>query len=113
MPRYKGIIFDFDGVILESVHVKAQAFRSLFEAYPEHQERIVQLHLQQGGLSRYEKFRRIYADFLHLPLSEEEMVRLDTAFGALVTEEMNTWPVVPGAREFIRRRAPECPVFGA
>src|SRR5215213_162182 len=113
MPRFKGIIFDFDGVILESVHVKARAFRRLFDAYPEHQDRIVQLHLQQGGLSRYEKFRRIYADFLQLPLSDEEMVRLDTAFGALVDEEMRTCPFVPGAREFIQRRAAECPLFVA
>ena len=90
MRRYKGIIFDFDGVILESVQVKAGAFRSLFDAYPEYQERIVQLHLQQGGWSRYEKFRRIYADFLHLPLSDEEMVRLDTAFEALVAEEIES-----------------------
>ena len=90
MARYKSIIFDFDGVILESVHVKARAFRSLFVAYPEQQDRIVQLHLQHGGWSRYEKFRRIYADFLHLPLSDEKMVRLDSAFRALVDEEMAT-----------------------
>src|SRR4051794_13966661 len=113
MRRYKGIVFDFDGVILESVHVKARAFRRLFDAYPEHQDRIVQLHLQQGGLSRYEKFRRIYADFLHLPLSDEEMVRLDTAFGTMVDEEMRTCPFVPGAPEFIQRRAAECPLFVA
>jgi phosphoglycolate phosphatase-like HAD superfamily hydrolase len=113
MPRYKGIIFDFDGVILESVHLKARAFRRLFDAYPQHQDRIVQLHLQQGGLSRYEKFRRIYADFLHLPLSDEEMVRLDTAFSALVAEEMKTCPFVPGARDFIQRRVAECPLFVA
>ena len=113
MPRYKAIIFDFDGVILESVHVKARAFRSLFAAYPEQQDRIVQLHLQHGGWSRYEKFRRIYADFLRLPLSDDEMVRLDTTFGALVDEEMKTCPFVPGAPEFIQRRATECPLFVA
>lgn len=113
MPQYSGIIFDFDGVILESVHVKARAFRSLFAAYPEQQERIVQLHLQHGGWSRYEKFRRIYADFLHLPLSDDEIVRLDATFGALVAEEMKTCPFVPGARGFIQRRATECPLFVA
>jgi phosphoglycolate phosphatase-like HAD superfamily hydrolase len=113
MPRFKGIVFDFDGVILESVHVKARAFRSLFDAYPDQQDRIVQLHLDYGGLSRYEKFRRIYADFLHLPLSDQEMVRLDTTFGALVAEEMKTCPFVRGAREFIERRAAECPLFVA
>ena len=40
------IIFDFDGVILESVHVKAHAFSRLFEHHPDHVEAIVELHLR-------------------------------------------------------------------
>jgi len=113
MRRFEAIVFDFDGVILESVDLKARAFRRLFAAYPDQLESIVQLHLRQGGLSRYEKFRRIYADLLHLPLSDEEVARLDTAFAALVAEEMATCRYVPGARAFIERRAGECPLFVA
>jgi phosphoglycolate phosphatase-like HAD superfamily hydrolase len=104
-PDIACIVFDFDGVILESVDLKAQAFRRLFADYPDQVDRIVQLHLENGGLSRYEKFRRIYADYLHLPLDDAEMARLDHAFGAIVAEEIARCPFVPGAREFIARRA--------
>ena len=53
----KAIIFDFDGVICESVNVKTIAFKKLFADYPEHQDRIVEYHLVNGGISRYEKLR--------------------------------------------------------
>src|SRR5690606_22889470 len=38
------VIFDFDGVILESVKVKTDAFKELFSDYPEHLEAIVAYH---------------------------------------------------------------------
>lgn len=107
------IVFDFDGVILESVEIKARAFQRLFAGYPEHQERIARLHLENGGMSRYEKFQRIYTDFLCRPLPEYEMVRLDREFGRIVAEEIETCPYVPGACDFLERRARECPLFVA
>ena len=39
--KTKAIIFDFDGVILESMDVKARAFAFLFREYPEYTEKIV------------------------------------------------------------------------
>ena len=57
------VIFDFDGVIVESLDVKADAFRSLFADHPEHVDQIVRLHRENLGVSRYEKFRTIYASY--------------------------------------------------
>jgi HAD superfamily hydrolase (TIGR01549 family) len=111
MQQLAAIVFDLDGVILESGHLKADAFRQLFRAYPAQQDQIVQLHLTQGGLSRYEKLRRIYRDYLHLPLSDEEMCRLDGEFRDLVAQAMTTCPFVRGARELIERQAAERPLF--
>jgi HAD superfamily hydrolase (TIGR01549 family) len=111
MNRFVAIVFDFDGVILESVNLKAEAFRQLFRDHPTQQERIVQLHLTKGGLSRYEKFRRIYQDYLHLPLPDEEMTRLDVEFSQLVEQATHTCPYVPGARAFIERQARERSLF--
>lgn len=82
MPMKKAIVFDFDGVILESMDVKTRAFRDLFEDYPEHNDEIVRFHLDNGGMSRFEKFRIIYRDILSLPLSESEFERLSTKFSA-------------------------------
>ena len=31
--KYKNIIFDFDGVLAESMHIKTQAFYKLYEPF--------------------------------------------------------------------------------
>lgn len=107
----KAIIFDFDGVILESVDIKTEAFRRLFKDYPDHVERIVQLHRENTGLSRYEKFRIIYRDYLRKPLTEQDIVRLDRAFSELVIAEVMSCRFVPGAQEFLAYAACHWPLF--
>jgi len=107
----KAVILDFDGVILESVDIKTRAFRALFQDHPDHLERIVQLHRDNTGLSRYEKFRIIYRDYLEQPLPEAEVSRLDRAFSELVVDEVLSCPFVPGAREFLIHAAGQWPLF--
>ena len=54
----KGIIFDFDGVIAESVHIKSSAFSDLYKSYGEDiVKRVVKHHEANGGMSRYKKIR--------------------------------------------------------
>jgi beta-phosphoglucomutase len=98
------IILDFDGVVLESVDVKARAFARLFEHHPEHVEPIVELHLSHAGVSRYEKFRMIHERILGMPLDDVEVERLGAEFSRLVLEEILRCPFVPGAREFLQAR---------
>jgi len=55
--KYKNIIFDFDGVLAESVHIKTQAFYKLYEPFGVNvAEKVVQHHKANGGMSRFEKF---------------------------------------------------------
>ena len=50
----KAIIFDFDGVITESMDIKTQAFAYLFkDCKKEVVGKIIKLHLDNGGMSRY------------------------------------------------------------
>ena len=56
----KVIVLDFDGVIAETLDIKADAFAVLFADYPEHVEAIVRLHRENGGMSRYEKSTEFY-----------------------------------------------------
>ncbi len=45
----KALIFDFDGVIFESVDIKTRAFREIFKNHPEHLDRITRRQLSNGG----------------------------------------------------------------
>ena len=48
------LIFDFDGVLADSVEVKTRAFAKLFQSYgPEIEDRVVKYHRNNGGMSRY------------------------------------------------------------
>lgn len=98
------IIFDFDGVILESTEIKTRAFARLFEHHPEHVDAVVELHLRHAGVSRYEKFRMIHRDILELPLDDPELERLGTEFSRIALDEILRCPFVPGAREFLEAR---------
>jgi phosphoglycolate phosphatase len=109
----KAIIFDFDGVILESMDIKTRAFAELFAEYPEHVDNIVKLHLEYGGVSRFEKFKMIYRDFLKMPINDEELQRLGLRFSELVLEEVLRCPFVPGAYEFVERYSNNYSLFVA
>lgn len=97
----KSIVFDFDGVILESMDIKTRAFAKLFADCPEHVDKIVKLHIEKGGISRFEKFNIIYRDFLKKQLDEAELARLGQRFSDLVLEEVLHCPFVSGAQEFL------------
>ncbi len=113
MPRLQAIVLDFDGVVVESLDVKTRAFAELFRDHPDHVDAIVAHHRAHPGVSRYEKFRYIYANLLRRPLTRAEMRRLDRRFSALVRDAVVACPFVKGARPFLRFASARVPVFVA
>ena len=94
----RAVVFDFDGVLVESVSVKTEAFRSLFSPEgPEVAARIVAYHLAHGGVSRMEKFRYAYEHILRRPLFASELQALSDRFKQLVFDGVLRAPWVPGA----------------
>lgn len=96
------IIFDLDGVLLESTKVKTRAFVTLFADHPEHLDRIVAYHEANGGVPRFDKFRHIYAEILNEPLSPERFAALCDRYSGLCLSEVLTVPLVAGAQDFLR-----------
>ncbi len=105
--------FDFDGVILESSDIKTRAFAELFSDHPEQVEEIVALHLDNEGVSRYEKFRRIGEEILGRPFGQAQMEELGQRFSAIVWEQMVGCPFVPGATELLQSRSAQLALFVA
>jgi phosphoglycolate phosphatase-like HAD superfamily hydrolase len=98
----KGIIFDFDGVILESVDIKTRAFKEVFKEYPEELDRIVEHHLEHAGISRIDKFKTIYQVFLNKSIDQSEINQLNQDFANFVYREILDCPFVPGAHQFLQ-----------
>lgn len=105
------LILDFDGVVAESIAMKAEAFRKTFSFVPEHLEEIVAYHLENGGMSRYKKFRYIYEKILHEELTPEQEERLAGRYAGLIFDKMLTVPLVPGAEEFLQECSRVLPLY--
>ncbi len=99
----RAVVLDFDGVLLDSVGIKTNAFARLFEDKgPTVVQQVVNYHLAHGGISRFRKFAYIYANILNAALSETESSQLGDRFSALVFDEVTKAAWIPGALEFLR-----------
>lgn len=112
---WHAIIFDFDGVVVESGEIKTQAFANLYRDYGETvMAEVAKYHVLNGGMSRYEKFRYFQETLLERPpLTPDEERQLDRRFSELVMEAVIASDAVPGAAELIRREAGRIPLFVA
>jgi len=99
----KAVIFDVDGVLIESAHIKTRAFELLFADYPDRVGEIVDYHNKNAGLSRYVKFRYFYEKVLGQELSPAKEAELGEGFSQIVLEQVLRAPLVPGAIEFMNR----------
>lgn len=111
---FRMIVFDCDGVLLESVDVKTRAFAALFAEHgPEVSREAVRYHLANGGVSRYAKFAYLYERCLERRITDEEMAELDRRFSELVLTGVLESPTVPGAVEFLAAYHTRVPLFVA
>ena len=99
----KNIIFDFDGVICESVDIKTEAFYEMYLPYgKEIAQKIKEHHIQNGGMSRYDKFKYYEIEFLGKTLSDAKMQNLSHKFSTLVKQKIIDAPFVNGVLEFFK-----------
>jgi HAD superfamily hydrolase (TIGR01549 family) len=98
------IFFDFDGVILDSVDVKTEAFAAMFRKYgPEVEQAVVEYHLANSGVSRYRKFEYYFRHLLKKDISPERLERLGQEFRRLALEGVLNAPFTEGALETLER----------
>lgn len=108
------MVFDFDGVLVESVDVKTRAFAALYSGYgPRVVAKVAAYHLEHGGISRFEKFRYFHREFLGRQLTEAEEARLGAQFSELVEDAVVNAHWIGGAREFLETWHGRLPLFVA
>ncbi|MDE5832503.1 MAG: HAD hydrolase-like protein [Desulfovibrio sp.] len=98
------LVFDCDGVILDSVPVKTRAFRRLAEPYGEEAaDRFVIYHSTHGGVSRYKKFEWFFDEILKRPIQPDESEEWGEKFEKYALEEVRKCPMIPGAMDALRK----------
>ena len=102
MDSYNVIIWDFDGVIKDSVEVKSVAYYLLFEPFGHDIAARVRIHHEShGGMSRFEKL----PIYLQLAGEEESVTQVNEyclRFSQLVTKAVIDAPWVPGVEVYLR-----------
>lgn len=94
----RAVVFDFDGVIIESVELKSRAFTALFPDRPDLHDSIRAHHEERLGISRQEKIRWILESLLGREPDPGTVDELASRYSHLVLEEAVRCPEVPGAR---------------
>lgn len=100
--KAKAVLWDFDGVIKDSVDVKTRAFVALFMPFGARiAEQVRAHHEAHGGMSRFEKIPRYLAMAGEIP-TEDRVASLCAEFGTRVVDEVIRAPWVPGVESYLR-----------
>jgi len=99
----KNILWDFDGVILDSMPVREYGFRKIFEEYNiEYVEKLLEYHNKNGGLSRYVKIRYFFEEILKESIDDEKIQYFANNFSYIMKKELiNRKYLIVDTMEFI------------
>lgn len=98
IDQYQTIVFDCDGVVLDSNGAKIDAYRQVAlssGASAQQAEQLVQHHIQLGGISRYPKFEFFLREIMQQPVTEQAMHSLLGCFTAEVQQRLLNCTISP------------------
>lgn len=96
---YKTLVFDCDGVILDSNRIKTEAFSHVAMQFGiDAAEQLVRFHVQNGGVSRYRKFEYLLINILNRSLDTKLIEDLANQYGQRICEKLMHCSITPGLR---------------
>lgn len=102
IAQYSTLVFDCDGVILDSNRLKTQAYFDTAIAYGANAEQaraITDYHVRLGGVSRYPKFQYFLEKILYQPATEENLEFLLERFASEIHQGLLHCRVAEGLHE--------------
>ncbi len=102
------IFFDVDGVLIDSMEIKGNAFAIAFDDHPELRDDIIALHYANAGVTRSEKIALILREVLGVEPSPEAIQARVAAFGEAVVTAVIAAPEILGAGDAVAKWAEVC-----
>ncbi len=100
--KKKIIIFDFDGVIIDSVKIKDNAFKSLVAKYPKKiRNAFFKFHKKNIGKSRFIKFEYLFKNLLKIPYTQRDIKLMSEAFAKIVLYKIARINLNKGVLKFL------------
>lgn len=106
LDKYHTIIFDCDGVILNSNFQKIEAYRKAaisFGANEEQAQALVDHHVALTGISRHIKFKYFLSEIMRESVTEQAMNQLLKALNAQVLSLLNECEIAQGLPELRKK----------
>ncbi len=104
MDSKKLFVFDFDGVLADSVNIKTKAFAEIYKPYGKSVvNKVVSHHNSNGGMSRFKKFEHYHKSFLDKDIDQIQIKCLSNQFSDLVVKEVVDSDWIPGAKEYLEK----------
>ena len=98
----KNIIFDFDGVILESNEIKIQGFLKLFQKFgKENSIKISNYFKDNAGLSRYEVINYFFLVILNEEMDKIKLTEYANQYSKIVKKSVLNAEFVIGVKKFL------------
>ncbi len=99
----KTILWDFDGVILDSMSVRDFGFQEIFKDFtPQEIDKLISYHRLNGGLSRYVKIRYFFEHIIGRAVDEKEVVDYAKQFSKIMKQSLtNPKNIIQDSFEFI------------
>lgn len=103
---YRNVIFDFDGVMVDSNEIRIEGFRTLYASESGDKLEVFMKYLRNNhGLSRYRKIRYYY-EHVQQQAVKDSTVRQDAErYSYVVAEAVANAPEIPGAEAFLKASA--------
>lgn len=104
LKQFKVILWDFDGVIMDSMPIRSKGFEVVLQNYPKEEiDRLLEYHNKNGGLSRYVKFRYFFEVIRNEEITDWQIKELAEKFSEVMLELLiNEELLIQDSVKFIR-----------
>lgn len=107
------VFWDFDGVILASNAIRDQGFEEVLKDYPKAEvDLLLDFHRQNGGLSRYVKFRYFFEEVRKESVSDQDIQRWAARFSVIMRQLLVTPELlIPETLNYIKLHHKTVPMY--
>ena len=104
LQNKKLFAFDFDGVIVDSVNIKTEAFAEIYKPYGQIiVDQVINHHINNGGMNRFTKFKYYHNNYLKENINESEIEKLSSKFSNIVVSKVISSQWIIGIIEFLNK----------
>ena len=99
----KALVFDFDGVILDSNHIKDETFFELYKKYgKKFSNYVLNHHKSNRGISRFEKFKIYHKIIFDNNIKKKEIEKLNQSMNSIIIKSMMKTKLIYGIKHFLK-----------